>query len=154
MILDISSPFHLYEIVCVDSCFSLIMKYICIDLKSAFNTCFVDAYVNLLTGWFLHLSSLESRRDLILHQFFVQLYMLCFVRWLSDSTNMLLLYRKMVQQITGDNYVRRSGNMLPPPVDDYFDNEASARKIPKVVLNVSIFSMLLYFMRKTKCVYI
>lgn len=45
----------------------------------------------------------------------------------------------MVQQITGavDNSMRRSGNMLPPPVDDYVDNESSIRKIPKVVLNVS-----------------
>ncbi|KAL1201407.1 hypothetical protein V5N11_036411 [Cardamine amara subsp. amara] len=45
--------------------------------------------------------------------------------------------RKMVQQITGgmDYYVRRSGSMLPPPVDDYVDYESSTRKIPKVVLN-------------------
>lgn len=45
----------------------------------------------------------------------------------------------MVQEITGwrDNYIRRSGSMLPPPVDDFVDNEPSARKIPKVVLNVS-----------------
>jgi len=45
----------------------------------------------------------------------------------------------MVQDITGwrDHYVRRSGSMLPPPVDDYVDNESSTRIIPKVVLNVS-----------------
>ncbi|XP_010510602.1 PREDICTED: uncharacterized protein LOC104786845 [Camelina sativa] len=45
--------------------------------------------------------------------------------------------RRMVQEITGwrDNYMRRSGSMLPPPVDEYVDNESSTRKIPKVVLN-------------------
>lgn len=45
----------------------------------------------------------------------------------------------MVQQITGavDNSMRRSGSMLPPPVDDYVDSESSTRKIPKLVLNVS-----------------
>ncbi|XP_006293444.2 uncharacterized protein LOC17890170 [Capsella rubella] len=45
--------------------------------------------------------------------------------------------RRMVQEITGwrDNYIRRSGSMLPPPVDDFVDNESSTRKIPKVVLN-------------------
>lgn len=45
----------------------------------------------------------------------------------------------MVQEITGwrDHYVRRSGSMLPPPVDDYVDNESSTRTIPNVVLNVS-----------------
>ncbi|CAH8264031.1 unnamed protein product [Arabidopsis lyrata] len=45
--------------------------------------------------------------------------------------------RRMVQEITGwrDHYVRRSGSMLPPPVDDYVDNESSTRTIPNVVLN-------------------
>lgn len=74
----------------------------------------------------------------------------------------------MVQEITGwrDNYIRRSGSMLPPPVDDFVDNESSARKIPKVVLNVScslflepleivsvvsIFHMPLYFMYDIFC---
>ncbi|ESQ51334.1 hypothetical protein EUTSA_v10016186mg [Eutrema salsugineum] len=45
--------------------------------------------------------------------------------------------RKIVSQITGTvvNFPRRSGNMLPPPVDDYVEYESSARQIPKSVVN-------------------
>uniref|UniRef100_A0A1J3EUS8 CCR4-NOT transcription complex subunit 4 n=1 Tax=Noccaea caerulescens TaxID=107243 RepID=A0A1J3EUS8_NOCCA len=45
---------------------------------------------------------------------------------------------EIIQQITGSvvNFPRRSGNMLPPPVDDYVDNnESSTRKIPKCAVN-------------------
>ncbi|CAH2060258.1 unnamed protein product [Thlaspi arvense] len=45
--------------------------------------------------------------------------------------------RKIVQQITGPvgSFPRRSGSMLPPPVDEYVDNESSSRQIPKSVFN-------------------
>nr|VDC98615.1 unnamed protein product [Brassica rapa] len=45
--------------------------------------------------------------------------------------------RKIVEEITGavPNSPRRSGSMLPPPVDDYVDNVSIPRPIPKCVLN-------------------
>ncbi|CAN8247299.1 unnamed protein product [Cochlearia groenlandica] len=45
--------------------------------------------------------------------------------------------KKIIQQITAEvnNYPRRTGSMLPPPVDDYVENESTISKIPKYVLN-------------------
>ncbi|CAH8386973.1 unnamed protein product [Eruca vesicaria subsp. sativa] len=45
--------------------------------------------------------------------------------------------RAIIQEITGavPNSPRRSGSMLPPPVDDYVDNVSIPRQIPKCVLN-------------------
>ncbi|KAH0883677.1 hypothetical protein HID58_059773 [Brassica napus] len=45
--------------------------------------------------------------------------------------------RKIIEEITGavPNSPRRSGSMLPPPVDDYVDNASIPRPIPKCVLN-------------------
>ncbi|KAL0863478.1 hypothetical protein Bca101_042596 [Brassica carinata] len=47
--------------------------------------------------------------------------------------------RKIIEEITVavSNFPRRSGSMLPPPVDDYVDNVSVPRQIPKCVLNNS-----------------